>query len=89
MDTTIATTYDALNRRIQKTISNGGLTGDVTNGTVNYLHDGQQVVMSRDAMIAPATSSTSGICMPKAAAISTSRTTTTVVQQWDTIQPTD
>jgi RHS repeat-associated protein len=40
--------YDGLNRRIQKTISNGGLTGDITNGTTNYLYDGQQMAMARD-----------------------------------------
>jgi RHS repeat-associated protein len=41
-------TYDVLNRRVQKVVSNGGLTGDVTNGSINYLYDGQQIVMELD-----------------------------------------
>ncbi|MCE0498141.1 MAG: RHS repeat-associated core domain-containing protein [Methylacidiphilales bacterium] len=36
--------YDTLNRRIQKTIFNGGLNGDLTNGKTDYLYDGQQIV---------------------------------------------
>ena len=45
--------YDALNRRIQKTISNlddgyGGLTGDIPAGTTDYLYDGQQIIEERN-----------------------------------------
>jgi RHS repeat-associated protein len=45
--------YDGMNRRIQKTIAdlgggNGGLTGDIPAGTVNYLYDDQQIVLERD-----------------------------------------
>jgi YD repeat-containing protein len=41
--------YDALNRRIQKTITDvsggyGGLTGDIPAGTTDYLYDGQQIL---------------------------------------------
>ncbi len=50
--------YDALGRRIQKTIANlsggnGGLTGDIPAGTTSYLYDGQQIVETRDASDAP------------------------------------
>jgi len=45
--------YDALGRRIQKTIANlsggnGGLTGDIPAGTTSYLYDGQQIVEERN-----------------------------------------
>jgi hypothetical protein len=33
-------TYDALGRRTSKTVTNGGLTGTVPNGTWHYLYDG-------------------------------------------------
>jgi YD repeat-containing protein len=41
--------YDAMNRRIQKTIVDlgtgfGGLTGDIPAGTTDYLYDGQQII---------------------------------------------
>ncbi|MGC9261612.1 MAG: RHS repeat-associated core domain-containing protein [Phycisphaerae bacterium] len=40
--------YDALNRRIRKTVSNGGLTGNVPNETTDYLNLANQVVEERD-----------------------------------------
>jgi RHS repeat-associated protein len=40
--------YDALGRRMQKTIANGGLTGDIPNGTTDYLYDGQQIIEERN-----------------------------------------
>ena len=45
--------YDALGRRIQKTINdlgggNGGLTGDILAGTTDYLYDAQQIVEERN-----------------------------------------
>lgn len=36
--------YDALGRRIQKTASNGGLSGSVPNGTTRFLYDAAQCV---------------------------------------------
>jgi len=48
-DEIIATyTYDALGRRIRKVISDGGLTGDLDNDTVDYLYDGAQCIEERD-----------------------------------------
>ena len=49
--TLIATyTYDALGRRIRKVVSNGGLSGDIPNGTTDYLyHSGTaQCIEERD-----------------------------------------
>jgi len=40
--------YDALNRRVRKTISNGGITGNVPNETSDYLSLGWQVMEERD-----------------------------------------
>jgi RHS repeat-associated protein len=40
--------YDALNRRIRKTISNGGLSGNIPNETTDYLWLGNQVMEERD-----------------------------------------
>jgi RHS repeat-associated protein len=40
-------TYDAHGRRIRKTISNGGLGGDITNGTTDCLYAGNQCVEER------------------------------------------
>jgi RHS repeat-associated protein len=37
-------TYDAQGRRIQKIVSNGGLSGSVANGTTRYLYDQNQCV---------------------------------------------
>jgi RHS repeat-associated protein len=41
--------YDAGGRRIQKIVSNGGLSGTVANGTFRYLYDGQQIVEELNA----------------------------------------
>ncbi len=40
--------YDAFNRRIRKTISNGGLFGNIPNGTTDYLWQGWQTVEERN-----------------------------------------
>ena len=40
--------YDALGRRVRKTVSNGGLTGTATNGTTDCLYDGLQCIEERD-----------------------------------------
>ena len=40
--------YDAQNRRIQKTISNGGLTGNIPNGTTDYLWLSWQTMEERN-----------------------------------------
>jgi RHS repeat-associated protein len=40
--------YDAGGRRIRKVISNGGLSGTIANGTIDYLYDGLQCVEERD-----------------------------------------
>ena len=45
--------YDTQNRRIRKTISNGGLTGGIPNGTTDYLWLGWQVMEERDGSNAP------------------------------------
>ena len=45
--------YDAMNRRIRKTILNGGLTGSVPNSTTDYIWSGSQVVEERNASNAP------------------------------------
>jgi len=41
--------YDAMNRRVRKTISNGGLTGNIPDGTTDYIYMGWQVVEERNA----------------------------------------
>jgi RHS repeat-associated protein len=46
-------TYDALGRRIRKTVSNGGLSGGITNGTTDYLYAGNQCIEERNASNAP------------------------------------
>jgi len=45
--------YDAMNRRVRKTISNGGVTGNAPNGTTDYIYMGWQVVEERDSSNAP------------------------------------
>jgi RHS repeat-associated protein len=41
-------TYDAMGRRVRKVITNGGITGTLTNGTTDYLYDQNQCVEERD-----------------------------------------
>jgi RHS repeat-associated protein len=41
-------TYDAGGRRIRKVISNGGLSGSIGNGTIDFAYDGLQCVEERD-----------------------------------------
>ncbi|MCG8586121.1 MAG: RHS repeat-associated core domain-containing protein, partial [Pirellulales bacterium] len=41
-------TFDAFHRRIRKVISNGGVTGTVTNGTTDFVYSGVQLVEERD-----------------------------------------
>jgi RHS repeat-associated protein len=40
--------YDALNRRIRKTVSNGGLSGTIPNGTTDCVYTGWRCVEERD-----------------------------------------
>ncbi len=40
--------YDAMNRRVRKTILNGGLTGNIPNGTTDYIWLGSQVTEERN-----------------------------------------
>ncbi len=40
--------FDAFNRRIRKTISNGGFFGGIANGTIDYLYMGNQVMEERN-----------------------------------------
>ena len=40
--------YDAMGRRVRKTVSNGGLTGNVPDGTTDYVYMGNQVVEERN-----------------------------------------
>ncbi len=40
--------YDALNRRIRKTVSNGGLSGTITNGTTDCLYSGWRSIEERN-----------------------------------------
>jgi RHS repeat-associated protein len=40
--------YDALNRRVSKTISNGGLTGDIPDGSTTFLYQNWQAVEELD-----------------------------------------
>ena len=41
--------YDAMNRRVRKTIFNGGLTGNIPGSTTDYIWSGSQVVEERNA----------------------------------------
>lgn len=45
--------YDAMNRRVRKTVSNGGLGGNVPNGTTDYIWSGWQVMEERNSGNAP------------------------------------
>jgi RHS repeat-associated protein len=45
--------YDAFNRRVRKTISNGGLTGNIPNDTTDYIWSGWQVVEEQNSSNAP------------------------------------
>ena len=45
--------YDAGNRRVRKIIMNGGLVGNIPNGTTDYIWSGWQVVEERNASNAP------------------------------------
>ena len=45
--------YDAMNRRVRKTISNGGLTGNIPNGTTDYIRQGWQIMEERNSSDAP------------------------------------
>ena len=40
--------YDALNRRIRKTVSNGGLSGTIPNGTTDCIYSGWRCVEERN-----------------------------------------
>ncbi len=40
--------YDALNRRIRKTVSNGGLSGTIPNGTTDCLYSGWRSIEERN-----------------------------------------
>jgi RHS repeat-associated protein len=42
--------FDAFNRRIRKTITNGGLSSAVPNGTMDYLYLGNQVMEERNPL---------------------------------------
>ncbi len=42
--------YDAFNRRIRKTISNGGTPGNIPNGTTDYVWQGWQVAEERNPL---------------------------------------
>ena len=43
-------TYDAVGRRVRKVITNGGVSGTVTNATTDFVYDGQQCCEERDAV---------------------------------------
>ncbi len=46
--------YDALNRRIRKVVSNGGLSGMITNGTTDFIYNSNwQCVEERDSSNGP------------------------------------
>ncbi len=45
--------YDAMNRRVRETVTNGGLTGNIPDGAVDYIYMGRQVVEERDSSNAP------------------------------------
>jgi RHS repeat-associated protein len=40
--------YDAMNRRVRKTITNGGLSGNIPDGTIDYVWLGNQVMEERN-----------------------------------------
>ncbi len=40
--------YDAMNRRVRKTITNGGLSGNILDGTTDYIWLGSQVMEERN-----------------------------------------
>jgi len=40
--------YDAMNRRVRKTVSNGGLPVNIPNGTTDYIWQGSQVMEERN-----------------------------------------
>ena len=46
--TIAAYVYDAMNRRMRKTITNGGVTGNIPNGTTDYIWLGWQVMEERN-----------------------------------------
>ena len=51
---TIATyLYDAMNRRVRKTVTNGGLTGNIPNGATDYIWSGWRVAEERNASDTP------------------------------------
>ena len=50
---TMERSVDAMNRRVRKTIFNGGLTGNVPDGTTDYIWSGWQVVEERNSSNAP------------------------------------
>ncbi len=45
--------YDAMNRRARKTVTNGGLTGNIPNGTTDYVWSGWQVIEERNSSNSP------------------------------------
>ncbi len=45
--------YDAMNRRVRKTIFNGGLTSNIPNGTTDYIWQGWQCMEERNSSDAP------------------------------------
>ena len=45
--------YDALDRRIRKVVSNGGLSGDIPNGTTDCIYSGWRCVEDRDVNNSP------------------------------------
>jgi RHS repeat-associated protein len=52
-------TYDALNRRVRKVVTNGGVTGSsALNGTTNYYYNGQRIIEDRYASTGTPTAAT-------------------------------
>jgi RHS repeat-associated protein len=51
--------YDAMNRRVRKTVTNGGLTGSVPNGTTDYIWQGWQTVEERNPFAGTGSTDTS------------------------------
>jgi len=45
--------YDALNRRVRRTVTNGGITGNIPNGETDYIYMGGRVVEERNSSDAP------------------------------------
>ncbi len=45
---TCHTRYDAMNRRVRKYVGNGGVTGNIPNGTTDYIWLGSQVMEERN-----------------------------------------